>query len=43
MSYMVLMTYVQSVKKKKKKRNTPTNFNTNYRREMRLVPINMNY
>ena len=29
--------------KKKKKRNTPINFNTNYRREMKLVPINMDY
>ena len=43
MSYMVLMTYVQSVKKKKKKRNTPTNFNANYGREMKFAPINMDY
>ena len=35
--------YVHSVKGKKKKRNTPTNFNTNYRREIKLVPINMDY
>ena len=34
--------YNQSKKAKKKKRNTPTNFSTNYRREMKLVPINMN-
>ena len=27
----------------KKKRNTPIYFNTNYRREMKLVPIIMNY
>ena len=31
---------VQSVKKK---RNAPTNFNKMYRREMKLVPINMDY
>ena len=29
--------------KKKKKRNTSINFNTNYRREMKLVPANMDY
>ena len=33
---------VQSVKKKKN-RNTFTNSDTNYRREMKLVPINMDY
>ena len=26
-----------------KKRNTPVNSNTNYLREMKLIPINMNY
>ena len=30
-------------KKKKKKGNTPIYFNTNYRTEMKLVPIIMNY
>ena len=35
--------YSQSVKKEKKKRNIPNNSNTNYRREMELVPINMDY
>ena len=30
-------------KKKKKKKNTSTYFNTNYRREMKLVPIIMDY
>ena len=29
--------------KSKKKRNTPIYFNTNYRREMKLVPIIMDY
>ena len=29
--------------KNKTKRSTPINFNTNYRREMKLVPINMDY
>ena len=33
---------VQSVKRKKKKKYTPLNFNINYRREMKLLPINMN-
>ena len=33
-------TYVQSVKKKK---NIPINFNTNNRRDMKLVPINLDY
>ena len=27
----------------KKKKNTPTNFYVNYRREMKLAPINMDY
>ena len=27
----------------KKKKNTPNNFNTNYRRDMKLVPINLVY
>ena len=27
----------------KKKRNIPSNFNTNYRKEMKLVQINMDY
>ena len=35
--------YNQSKKAKKKKRNTPTNFSTNYRREMKLVPINVDH
>ena len=30
---------VQQVKKKEKKRNTPIYFNTNYRAEMKLIPI----
>ena len=33
---------IQSVKKKKKQ-STPINFNTNYRRQMKLIPINMDY
>ena len=37
-SYMYSM-YSRS----KKKQNTPTNSNTNYRREMKLIPINMDY
>ena len=28
---------------RKKKRNTPTNSNTNYRRKMKLVPMNVEY
>ena len=32
-----------SSSKKKKKSNTPIYFNTNYRREMKLVPIIMVY
>ena len=36
------ITIVQSVKKQKKK-NTPINFNTNYRREMKLIPIDLDY
>ena len=32
--------YVQSVEKKK---NTPNYFNSNYRREMKLVPLIMDY
>ena len=32
--------HVQSVKKKM---NTPISSNANYRREMKFVPINMNY
>ena len=27
----------------KKKKNTPNNFNTNYRRKMKLAPVNMDY
>ena len=35
---------VQSVKEKKeKKRNTSINFTVNYRREMKLIPMNMDY
>ena len=30
-------------KKRKKKGTTPVNFNTNYRREMKLASINMDY
>ena len=30
-------------KEEKKKRNTPTNSNTNYSREMKVVPINIGY
>ena len=30
-------------KKKKKKTEQPINFNTNYRGEMKLIPINMDY
>ena len=30
-------------KKKKKKKKTPINFNSNYRREMKLLPINTDY
>ena len=33
--------YVQSVKKNKK--NTPINFNANYRREIKFVSINIHY
>ena len=33
---------VQSVKKEKKT-NTPFNFNTYYRREMKFIPINIDY
>ena len=32
-----------SIEGKKKKRNTPIYFNTNYRKEMILVPIIMDY
>ena len=32
-----------SKSKKKRKRNTPIYFNTNYRTEMKLVPIIMDY
>ena len=32
---------LQSVKKKKKNQNIPINFNTNYCREMKLIPINV--
>ena len=36
--------YICTVGQKKKKiRNTPTNSNTNYLREMNFVPINMDY
>ena len=36
--------YVCTVgQEKKKKRNTPIYFNTNYRTEMKLVPIIMDY
>ena len=35
--------YVQSVKKRKKKRNIPIYFNKNYRTEMKLVPLIMDY
>ena len=35
--------HVQSVKKRKKKRNTPFNFSSNYLREMKLVPINIDF
>ena len=34
---------VQYVKRKKKKRNNNTYFNTNYRTEMKLMPIIMDY
>ena len=37
---VIIEYYVQSVKKK---RNTPTNSNTNDRGEMKFVPINMDY
>ena len=40
--HFYLFSKVQSVKKKKKG-NTFINFNANYRREMKLVPINMDY
>ena len=33
---------VQSVRRKRKQ-NTPTHSNTNYLREMKLVPINIDY
>ena len=39
--YFIAAKDVQSVKKKKL--NTPINSNTNYRREMKLVLINMDY
>ena len=35
--------HAQSVKKRKEKRNTPIYFNTNYRTEMKMVPIIMDY
>ena len=28
---------------KQKKRNIPINFDTNYRRDMKLIPVNMDY
>ena len=34
---------VSQKKRKKRKRNTPIYFNTNYRLEMKLVPIVMDY
>ena len=43
--FFVLCTVGQKKKKKRKerKRSTPIYFNTNYRTEMKLVPIIMNY
>ena len=35
--------YVQSVKKKKTKHNTSFNFNTNYHKEVKCIPIGMDY
>ena len=40
-NYSMNETYVQWVQKKK--RNTTTNSNASYRREMKLVPMNMDY
>ena len=40
--HFYLFSKVQSVKKKKKG-NTFINFNANYRREMKLIPINLDY
>ena len=37
------MKYVCTVSQKKKKKNIPSNFNTNYCKEMKLVPINRDY
>ena len=42
--FLEMKTYqIQSVKKRKTKRNTPVYSNTIYRREMKLVPINVDY
>ena len=35
--------FSRSKKKNKKKKNIPINYNTNYRRQMKLVPISMDY
>ena len=35
--------YSRSKKKEKEKQNTPINSNTNYRTEIKHVPINMDY
>ena len=35
--------YSRSKQMKKKKKNTPVYFSTNYRREIKLVPIIMDY
>ena len=39
--YVWYMQNIQLYCRSKKKRNTPIYFNTNYRTEMKLVPINM--
>ena len=38
--------YVQSVKQtnnNKKKKHKPINYNTNYRKEMKFIPVNVDY
>ena len=42
-SFKKLVCWRYSRSKKEKKRNTPIYFNTNYRTEMKLVPIIMDY
>ena len=45
--FIHFVTFEQNVPKGctvgEKKKNVPINTNTNYRREMKLVPINMHY